>query len=221
MCGRFTQCALSDDIKRRFNLSEIDWEVIPRYNIAPGQNVDVIVMDGVRTLRKMRWGMVPSWAGDKKADYRMINARAETLARKPAFRHSFHNRRCLVPSDGFYEWKRDESENIKIPHRFTLRNEGLFAFAGLWDAWGKDEGSMLHTFTIITTAANDTVRQIHDRMPVVLDPEHESEWLDPASTVEVLSPLLKPYPSEKISFYEVSRAVNHYANDGPECIEPV
>ncbi len=151
----------------------------------------------------------------------MINARAETLTQKPSFKNSFKERRCLVLADGFYEWRKTEKKNIKIPMRFVLKSQEPFAFAGLWDAWQKPDGDMLLSFTIITTEANDLMQPIHDRMPVILREKDEDIWLDPdLKDVKKLIPLLTPYPSDMMEGYEVSTLVNSPKNDSPECIKP-
>jgi putative SOS response-associated peptidase YedK len=166
----------------------------------------------------MHWGLVPSWAKDTSIGNRMINARAETLTEKRTFKALLGRKRCLVLADGFYEWQK--RERGKLPMRFVLRDQGPFAFAGLWDSWRKPDGNELQSFTIITTGANDLLRRVHERMPVILDRESEEVWLDldlkdPAK----LRPLLKAYPSRDMEAYCVSKLVNSPANDMPECIK--
>ena len=220
MCGRYTNTGEIRDIRIQFNLDEI-FALSPRYNIAPGQEVPVIVnADGVRKLAMMRWGLVPSWAKDPSIGNRMINARAETVAQKPAFKRLLGKRRCLVLADGFYEWRREGKR--KFPMRIVLKDTRPFAFAGLWDAWKRAEGDELHSFTIITTEANELLRPIHDRMPVILDGESGAKWLDPELTEpRLLTVLLLPLASELMEAYEVSTMVNSPANDRPECISPL
>ena len=220
MCGRYTNTGEIRDIRIQFNLDEI-FSLFPRYNIAPGQNAPVIVnADGVRRLAMMRWGLVPSWAKDPSIGNRMINARAETVAQKPAFKRLLGKRRCLVLADGFYEWRREGKR--KFPMRIVLKDTRPFAFAGLWDAWKRAEGDELHSFTIITTEANELLRPIHDRMPVILDGESGAKWLDPELTEpRLLTVLLLPFASELMEAYEVSTMVNSPANDRPECISPL
>ena len=220
MCGRYTNTGEIRDIRIQFNLDEI-FSLFPRYNIAPGQNAPVIVnADGVRKLAMMRWGLVPSWAKDPSIGNRMINARAETVAQKPAFKRLLGKRRCLVLADGFYEWRREGKR--KFPMRIVLKDTRPFAFAGLWDAWKRAEGDELHSFTIITTEANELLRPIHDRMPVILDGESGAKWLDPELTEpRLLTVLLLPFASELMEAYEVSTMVNSPANDRPECISPL
>ena len=174
----------------------------------------------VNRAAMMRWGLAPSWAKDPKIGSRMINARAETLAERPSFRAAYRRRRCLIVADSFYEWKR-EGRN-RTPMRIMLESEELFAFAGLWEAWKRPDDSWLTSCAIVTTSANELVAEIHDRMPVILDPDVESVWLDPdIDDTAALSDLLVPYPSELMTAYEVSQIVNSAANDAPECIAPI
>ncbi|HLJ57886.1 MAG TPA: SOS response-associated peptidase [Chthonomonadaceae bacterium] len=230
MCGRYTLRSSTQQIVMRFAVAEVidatfgyDDPAAPRYNIAPTQPIVVITENSPRVLVRMRWGLVPSWAKDPSIGSRMINARAETLPEKPAFRTALMRRRCLIPADGFYEWRKEgKSGKVRQPVRFRLKDDGLFAFAGLWDEWGAPDGSPLHSCTIITVEANAVVAAVHDRMPAILRREDEAEWLDSSNTaVGDLLPLLAPYPSEEMEAYEVSRRVNSAAAEGPECIKPV
>ena len=221
MCGRYTQTAKLQDLVGRFGIEEPDFELAPRYNLAPSQDAPVVGVNpktpDIRSLRLMRWGLVPYHAKD--AAKPIINARAETLAQRPAFRGLLPRRRCLVPADGFYEWRREG--RFRTPMRFTLRDNQPFAFAGLWDRWLQPDGSPLYSFTIVTTSPNSVLEPVHNRMPVILLPGDESMWLDPATTdPAALSQLLKPYPAELMEGYCVSRAVNSPLNDSPECITP-
>ena len=232
MCGRFVLIDW-DGIEQRFLLPEADMQRIyerltdsgdgpaPRYNIAPTQDIVAIRNDGTENRAEfMRWGLVPSWAKDPKIGNRMINARAETLAERPSFRVAYRRRRCLIVADSFYEWKR-EGRN-RTPVRIMLESGGLFSFAGLWEAWKRPDDSWMLSCAIITTQANELVGAIHDRMPVILDPEDESAWLDPdLQDTDAISELLVPYPAEQMTAYEVSRIVNSPANDVPECIIPI
>lgn len=220
MCGRYTQTGRAENVLARFEVSSEGILLQPRYNIAPGQEAPVIVNDGGMSLRMMQWGLVPSWAKDRSIGNRMINARAETVEEKPSFKRLIGKRRCLVVADGFYEWRKEGKG--KVPMRFTLRGREPFSFAGLWDLWKKPDGGELQSFTIITTAANDLLRPIHERMPVILDGEGEERWLDPDSKeVNRLLRLLVPYPSEMMESYDVSLLVNSPRNDLPRCIEPL
>jgi putative SOS response-associated peptidase YedK len=193
---------------------------LPRYNIAPSQEVLAVVSDGEKITGKMlKWGLVPYWANDPKIGFKMINTRAETVDEKASFKHAFKKRRCFVLADGFYEWRKEG--NKKIPYRFTLKSERPFAFAGLWEKWDK-HGDSMYTCTIITTKANELVKGVHERMPVILPKEWEEFWLDPAiDDTEYLKSLLRPYPAEEMKMYEVSTAVNSAKNDVEECVKPI
>jgi putative SOS response-associated peptidase YedK len=194
--------------------------MLPRYNIAPSQEVLAVVSDGEKITGKMlKWGLVPYWANDPKIGFKMINTRAETVDEKASFKHAFKKRRCFVLADGFYEWRKEG--NKKIPYRFTLKSERPFAFAGLWEKWDK-HGDSMYTCTIITTKANELVKGVHERMPVILPKEWEEFWLDPAiDDTEYLKSLLRPYPAEEMKMYEVSTAVNSAKNDVEECVKPI
>ncbi len=230
MCGRFTLIAW-DEIEGRFVPAGSGMDMIrerfagadlaPRYNIAPTQDVITITSDGeANTARSMRWGLVPSWAKDISIGNRMINARAETLSERPSFRSAFRRRRCLVIADSFYEWKRNGRS--RTPMRISLESGELFGFAGLWESWNSPDGRRILSCTIVTTAANEFLAPIHDRMPVILSQDAEPMWLDPdVQDTDALSELLTPYPSERMAAYEVSSVVNSAANDVPECIAPV
>ncbi|MFN7944294.1 MAG: SOS response-associated peptidase [Blastocatellia bacterium] len=221
MCGRFTQHHQEDELVERFDISEVWLQPAPRYNIAPTQFIPAIIAqpDG-RALTAFRWGLVPHWAKDQKLAAKMINARAETVADKAAYRTPLQRQRCLIPADGWYEWQK--TEHGKQPYHFRRRDGGLFAFAGLWDEWRDPENAHsepLRTCTIITGEANATAAPVHDRMPVILTPAHEAFWLDPVNhnTLELVS-LLTPYPADEIEALPVSRQVNSPAVDSPELI---
>jgi putative SOS response-associated peptidase YedK len=220
MCGRFTATFEFREIKVRWNLQHDLPVFAPRYNIAPSQDVPVIVRRAEgNQIMPMHWGLVPSWAKDPSIGQRMINARAETLAEKPSFKRLIGTHRCLVPADGFYEWRREGKR--KVPVWVLLKNKEPFGFAGLWDLWRQPEGAELYSFTIITTDANELLRNIHDRMPVMLDSLAGEQWLDPTFTsFRTLSFLLRPFPSERMEAHDVSTLVNSPANDTEECIEP-
>jgi len=194
----------------------------PRYNIAPSQNVPVVRMaeaGGERECVLMRWGLVPSWAKEGSFNFSTINARAETMSEKPTFRNSFKRRRCLVPADGFYEWKAT-AEKHKQPFVIRPVDGKSLAFAGLWDRWHSSAGEALESMTIVTTAANDMMRPLHERMPVILPPEHYALWLDPAcQKTALLSSLLMPCPNELLCLTPVSRYVSNARNEGPRCLE--
>jgi len=219
MCGRFTLSKSSEVIASAFQLNEIP-QLQPRYNIAPTQPVAVILRkpeDSELQFQQLRWGLIPSWAKDPSMGARLINARAETITEKPAFRSAFRHRRCLVVADGFYEWQRQEHK--KQPYYFRLQNGQPFAFAGLWERWQSPDGEEIQSCTILTTEANDLVRHTHDRMPVILDSKDYDLWLEPAvQNTEPLQQLLRPYQSEAMTSYAVSTKVNNPANNTPECI---
>ena len=196
-----------------------------RFNIAPTQPIAAVRQLGPgepRQLDALRWGLIPSWAKDPAIGNRMINARAETLAEKPAYRAAYRQRRCLVLADGFYEWQKTASG--KQPYYIRLADDRPFAFAGLWERWQDKtlkDAPVLESCTIITTDANQLVQPIHDRMPVILAPEDYEQWLDPSlDAAEQLAPLLRSYPAEKMTAYPVSSLVNRPTNDSPECIQP-
>ena len=221
MCGRFTLTAKPHRLLERFNLSAAPDELAPRYNVAPTQPVLVIPNRRQRVLRPARWGLIPHWATDASTGNRMINARAETLAARPAFRTALERRRCLIPADGFFEWKRDAARR-RAPFYIRRRDGEPFAFAGLWDVWRPDGGEPVASCTIITTDPNDLVAELHDRMPVILPPESYDAWLDPAARhADTLLPLLVPCPSEWLEAYPVSSVVNKPEHDEPACIAPV
>ncbi|GAB2671228.1 SOS response-associated peptidase [Paenibacillus thermoaerophilus] len=222
MCGRYTLAADLAVLLARFDVDVAVWPHEPRYNIAPGQQVPAIVetASGTRRLGALRWGLVPSWANDPRIGSRLLNARAETAAAKPAFRDALARRRCLIPADGFYEW--DKRGGGKQPLRFLPKDGGLFAMAGLYETWTSPDGAKLHTCTILTTAPNELVAPIHDRMPVILSPEAESLWLDRRVTdASALAPLLKPYPGERMTAYPVNPSVGRVGFDDPSCLQPL
>jgi putative SOS response-associated peptidase YedK len=219
MCGRFTLTAEAKELAKRFGveISASFYKVIkPRYNIAPTQSVIVVGDDGGRCVKQMVWGLIPSWAKDPAIGNKMINARAETLTIRPAYRVPLRKRRCLIMADGFYEWKKEG--NLKQPMRIVLKNREPFGFAGLWETWKAPDGGEIVSCVIITTEANELVGTIHDRMPVILPRKAEDRWLDPASEVAEVLRLLKPYPASEMELYPVSRIVNAPVHDAPDCI---
>ncbi|NGQ95608.1 SOS response-associated peptidase [Brevibacillus sp. SYP-B805] len=221
MCGRFSLFANPLMFMSEFEIDNLPFDWHPRYNIAPGQMIPAIIADGGRRrVGQLRWGLVPSWAKEEKIGYSMINARAETLAAKPAFRQLFRRKRCIIPADGFYEWKR--TEKGKQPMRITMKDGSLFAFAGLYDTWMRPDGEKLSTCTIITTQPNELVADIHDRMPVILRPEDMDIWLDREKfDADMLHSLLVPYNAAKMKAYPVSSIVGSPKNDVPACIREV
>lgn len=222
MCGRYAITSPLEAIIEAFAVRDVSSNLQPRYNAAPSQDLPVIRSGrSGRELAVMHWGLVPSWSKGPDSRYSMINARAETVASKPAYRGPFRHKRCLVPADGFYEWKK--SADGKQPYFITLSAGGPFAFAGLWDHWTGPEGEEITSFTIIVTVANDCVRPIHDRMPVILGPEDYESWLGErgAPSRTKLAIMLRPYPAELMRAFPVSRDVNSPTNDGPELLQQV
>lgn len=223
MCNRYTQKQELSKLKNRFRSKSALDELTPRYNLAPSQPAPVIVANGERLLELYRWGLIPAWAKDPRVGYKMMNARAETVAETSAYRRPFQRQRCLVPADGFYEWQPDPVNPKKAPKTpvyITLATEEPFAFAGLWDGWKDAEGKEIRSFTIITTTPNELIRPIHDRMPVILKRQDEDAWLDPTARPEHLLGILAPYPAHEMTAYAVSTRVNSARNDTPDLILP-
>ena len=217
MCGRYTLIADLGDLAQRFEFDGSYFSYDPGYNIAPTESVlTVRNMEG-REAAFMKWGLIPFWAKDPKIGARMINARAETVAEKPAFRKALKKRRCLVLADGYYEWQKTPVG--KRPFRIVMRSGEPFALAGLWETWKEPQGNVVPSCTIITTAANDFLAPIHNRMPVILPRDKEKMWLDrdPDHAAD-LTDILTPYSDEGMDAYEVSTMVNYARNDGPEVI---
>ena len=218
MCGRYTLRTPVDTLAEQFDLDEYPSSLTASYNIAPTQEVATVVEeDDKRKLEMFHWGLIPSWAKDPQIGNRMINARAETVDEKPSFRSAFKARRCLILADGFYEWQK--ADNGKQPFYIHMKDGSPFAFAGLWETW--KNGEELRSCAIITTDANDLMNEIHHRMPVVLHPENYGVWLDPDfDEKDPLKDFLKPFPSEEMEAYMVSRRVNKPSNNEPSVVEP-
>lgn len=219
MCGRYANYKAPPVFAKLFDARLGDIALAPRYNIAPSSPVLACRTDaeGGREMVLLRWGLVPSWAKDPKTGYRMINARAETVAQKPAYRTAFKRRRCLIAADGFYEWRPAGAR--KQPYFMRLKDGEPFAFAGLWEHWQHEDQS-IESCTIIVTDANALVATVHERMPVILPPQHYAQWLDPAEHEPArLLPLLAPYPAAGMEAYPVSTLVNTPKNDTPDLIE--
>lgn len=219
MCGRFSQKSSPKKVAEKFGVEEVP-ALFERYNVAPAQAV-LAVRDpsGGRETTFFKWGLIPSWAKDPAIGNKLINARSETVTEKPSFREAFARRRCIIPADGFYEWSRTGGR--KQPLYFYMRDGEPFGIAGLWERWQGGDGP-LETCTLLTTEANELLAPYHDRMPVILRPEDYEVWLDAGvRRVEVLTPLLRPYPQEEMGAYAVSPLVNNPANDHPRCVEPV
>ncbi|TCP55804.1 putative SOS response-associated peptidase YedK [Tumebacillus sp. BK434] len=218
MCGRFTLTITPDQLAMRFETDEPAFDYAPRYNIAPGQLITAVIQsDGKNRIGQLKWGLVPPWAQDEKIGYKMINAKSETVAEKPAFKSAFLRKRCLIPADGFYEWQ--ATGDGKQPMRILLKHQDLFAFAGLYETWTSPEGSKVHTCTLLTTKPNSLVASIHDRMPVILRREDEAIWLDRGKQdAELLHSLLVPYPEDEMYAYPVDKMVGNVRNEVPACI---
>jgi putative SOS response-associated peptidase YedK len=224
MCGRYSLTAPANVIADIFEVDVLP-EILPRYNVAPSQQVPVVkASDGVRSLAMHRWGLIPFWAKDKRIGYKTINARGETVASKPAFRASFKKKRCLIVADGFYEWKR-LSKKDKIPHHIQVRDGKPFAMAGLWAKWtdpdAEDpEDADVYSCSIVTIGPNELMDGIHDRMPVILDPADWHAWLAEDTPKEQLQELIRPFPADRMMAHAVSTYVNDARHQGPECQEP-
>lgn len=222
MCGRFTLFTDIEEIKERFDIQgSFDEEYQFSYNIAPSQSVLSVINDGVRNrLGYLRWGLIPFWAKDEKAGYKMINARAETIAEKASFRNAYKKKRCLIVADSFYEWKKTPER--KIPMRIKLKNNAPFGMAGLWESWKSPEGISIYSCSVITTVPNELMTSIHDRMPVILKPEDEKDWLNPSiNDPAYLQQYLKPFDSEQMEAFEVSTDVNSTKNNSPNLIQQI
>jgi putative SOS response-associated peptidase YedK len=217
MCGRFTL----DPTTKFFERFKIDNRLdglTARYNIAPSQDVPVIVHNSPNRIVMMRWGLIPHWAKDESIGYKMINAKAETITEKPSFRNLLPSKRCIVPASGFYEWQ--ATDNGKQPYYIHADNGEYLPFAGLYTSWKNPEGIEIYSFTIITTQPTVNLQAIHNRMPVILEPDAEDVWLDPDVTdPQKLTPLLHPYTIHPLDFYKVSKAVNRAGFDSPEFIQ--
>ena len=221
MCGRFTLTVDPAELKDEFGGADFPAKFEPRYNIAPTQPILAIPNDGRNKADFFVWGLIPSWAKDPEIGNRLINARGETLAEKPSFRGSYKYKRCLVLTDGYYEWKSVPGSKTKIPHFIHLKTGKPFTFAGLWDEWHSADGSSIRSCTIVTTAPNILMASIHNRMPVILHSKNYSEWLDPLpQTAEKLNHLITEFPAELMEAYPVSTLVNSPANDRAECMLP-
>lgn len=219
MCGRFIQAASGEVLTQQLGLM-LPADYAPRYNVAPNQTVLAIrATENGRQPAWLRWGLIPAWAREPRLKYSTINARAETVAEKPAYRQAFRQRRCLIPADGFYEWRKVGDR--KQPYCIGMADGAPFAFAGLWEHWARDDEAV-DSCTILVTQANERISEIHDRMPVILDPLDYDAWLDPTGREAARGlPLLRSYPGERMRLWPVGSAVNRPANQGPALMEPV
>jgi len=221
MCGRFTLTLEPGELQELLDLGPFVHIVQPRYNIAPSQPVPIVKDPNTRAVELYQWGLVPFWSKDIKIGSRLINARSETAAEKPSFRAAFKYRRCLILADGFYEWKREAGGGGKAPYLFTLKDDRPFTFAGLYEHWESPVGGELHTCTILTCEPNALVGAVHNRMPVMLNAEQRWQWLNPEMDRKILMTSMKPYPSDEMKGFEVSRMVNSPGNDNPDIVRPV
>jgi putative SOS response-associated peptidase YedK len=223
MCGRFTLQHSPEEVAQRFAVQQTLFDFPQRYNIAPMQPVAVVTQnahgDGVRALEGYRWGLVPTWAKDDSIGSKMINARVETLSEKASFKHALKRRRCLIPADGFYEWKQEDK--AKTPHYIHFRDNRLWAFAGLWEEWNGPGDAPLRTCTIITGPPNPLLATLHHRMAVILPPDLESVWLDPGTDMEEALSLLKTFPDTELEAFPIGKRVGNVVNDDAGLIERV
>ncbi len=228
MCGRFTLHHSAPEVAQRFEVQRVLFDVEPRFNIAPGTDIAVVTLDSQgRKLEGLRWGLVPFWAKDASIGNKMINARVETLAEKASFKYALTRRRCLIPADGFFEWKeeRTDSKKQKQPVHIRFKEQELFAFAGLWEEWRdkeNPEAPSLKSATIITGPPNKLLATMHHRMAVILRPEDEARWLDPnLQEVAELMPLLGVFSDEAMEAFAISTRINTPTYDAPDCILPL
>ena len=221
MCGRFALTVDPEDLRENFPEYSFPPVYAPRFNIAPTQPILALPNDGTGQVSFFVWGLIPSWAKDPGIGNRLINARAETLDEKPAFRSAYRHHRCLIFSDGFFEWQAQTGSRGKVPHFIRLNTGQPFAFAGLWEQWSSPDGSVVKSATIITTTPNALMARLHNRMPVILPPDAYAQWLDPnPRPSSELQNWLVPYPADQMTAYPVSTLVNRPENDRPEVVQP-
>jgi putative SOS response-associated peptidase YedK len=222
MCGRYTLVNLAQLTDLFPWITEPPVPIAPRYNIAPSQPILAVANDKPDAFTHFLWGLIPSWAKDPKIGAQMCNARAETVAEKNSFKNAYRRRRCLIPADGFYEWRTNADEKTKQPFYVRQKIARPFAFAGLWEIWSDDGGNEVRSATIVTTRPNELMTQIHARMPVILHARDFRRWLDPKEHVAGdFHDLLEPYPAELMEAYPVAKTVNNVRNDGPDLLKPV
>lgn len=215
MCGRFQLSVKGKEISERFNTEVFDELHKPSFNCAPGQILPVITDNAPHRISLLLWGLVPSWSKASLIGNKNFNCRSESINEKPSFREPFRRQRCLVPANGYYEWK---SGALKQAYRIFLKDDSLFAMAGIWDIWKSPDGGQLHSFSILTTEANELTAGIHQRMPLILSKEMETRWLYTTDYKQLFS-LLKPFPAEQMDYYPVSHKVNSVGNDGDELVQ--
>ena len=219
MCGRYTIVAKVQEIEKRFKV-EVPEMYTPRFNAAPTQILPVITNENPEGISFFHWGLIPQWAKDKSISSKLINARSETLAEKASFKHALKSRRCLVIADGYYEWKKSVKKT-KIPYRICIKSRKLFTMAGLWEEYEDDDESVVHTFTIVTTASNSNLSHIHERMPAILNEKDEMKWIDNSLSSDEHLEFLKPFDPNFVEYYSVSSRVNNVRNDSEDLIASV
>ena len=219
MCGRFTLIDSIDLIQNQFGIQDVQIEIFPNYNVAPQTNIPVIVShESKRTLKPLQWGLIPFWAKDGKIANKLINARSETILEKPSFKHAFKKRRCIIPASGFYEWKKTKTG--KEPVYIQLESKSIMAMAGIYETWKSPDGEIKETCSILTTDPNDTLKEVHNRMPVILPEEIIDDYLN-SEDIDLVHSFCVPCSFEPIVYYAVSAFVNSPKNNSPECINPV
>lgn len=220
MCGRYVVNTTKEILKKKFKVKDVPDVKLERFNIAPTQDVIAVrSFEGEREITTLRWGLIPSWAKDEKMASKMINARSETVTEKPSYRQAFQKRRCLIPTSGFYEWQK--SKDGKQPFYFYMKENDLFAFAGLWESWRNTESEIIETCTILTTEANEVLKPVHERMPVIISESYYDLWLDEdARRQPERLELLRPFSASEMSSHPVSTLVNSPQNNDAACIEP-
>ena len=224
MCGRSSLTKTEKELEERFNASFYSEDLerynpLPNYNVAPSHITPVITNVDPTHFSPFRWGLIPFWAKDMKIGYKMINARKETVLEKNTFKKAVAVRRCIVPFDGFYEWKK--TPQGKEPYRIVTKDKEIFTVAGLWDKWTNENGDDIYSFTLLTQAPNETIAEIHDRMPAILTKEQEDLWLSDDLSPQQLVDMLEPYPDDQIEAYLVSKAVNNVRNNNADLIKPL
>ena len=224
MCGRSSLTKTEKELEKRFHASFYSDELerynpLPNYNVAPSHMHPVITNQDKDHFRYMRWGLIPFWAKDEKIGYKMINARVETIDEKPSFKNAFIKRRCIVPFDGFYEWQKLDNGK-KQPYRIQVMDQEIFSIAGLWEKWVSPDGNDIFSFTLITQAANNFMKRIHDRMPAILTQEEERLWLEDGISTDELLKLIKPFADNRLKAYQVDPRVGNVRNNDPELIKP-
>ncbi len=220
MCGRFALAAKTEDIEKLMPELKINNEIVGSYNIAPSRNIYAIIKSEQNKLTELRWGLIPSWAKDPSIGNRIINARAETITEKPAFRNLIKHRRCLIPATGYYEWRKTKGDKGKQPYFIKLKDERLITFAALWDEWAAPDGGIIRSTALITCPASDNITFIHDRMPVIIEKDFRNLWLERNTPLELILEKLKPTDNNKLQYYTVTKAVNNPSFDNEICSQP-